>query len=178
MIHLVEPHQDYSETIQNYKDAYFEYNPDTLVNGIQGSAYLVGYDHISEWIQACYNQKHSNKLAAGRVNASTFLTIDSDTDEMVGIVNIRHQLNDYLKQVGGHIGYSVKPDHFRRGIGKAQLKLALAYCKDDLNLNRVLITCDDDNQPSAATIKSLGGQLEDTIEFEGEMVRRYWITLY
>jgi predicted acetyltransferase len=32
-------------------------------------------------------------------------------DQIVGRVSLRHQLNDYLLQLGGHIGYGVLPNN-------------------------------------------------------------------
>lgn len=56
--------------------------------------------------------------------------------------------------------------------------MTLRFCKDELGLCRVLITCDDDNAGSAKVIKSNGGVLENKVENyldRGAVVtRRYW----
>ena len=54
------------------------------------------------------------------------------------------------------------------------LYLALKKCQE-LDIYKVLITCDDENIASFKTIEALGGVLENKIEDEDELVRRYWI---
>ena len=47
----------------------------------------------------------------------------------------------------------------------------------DLQVHRVLVTCDEDNPGSIRTIEACGGQLEDTRpRSDGTATRRYWIT--
>lgn len=103
---------------------------------------------------------------------------DADPEQVVGFIAIRHRLNDFLLQVGGHIGYSVRPSRRREGHATRALALALERCRE-LGINRALVTCDEDNLASAATIERNGGVLEDIrpgIE-GGEPKKRYWITL-
>jgi predicted acetyltransferase len=100
-----------------------------------------------------------------------------DGDRIVGRVSIRHRLNDVLRLSGGHIGYVVVPEFRRQGYATAMLRLALRFAHDRIGLDRVLVTCDDDNVGSIRTIESNGGVLEDVVR--GSDVdkprRRYWI---
>lgn len=94
----------------------------------------------------------------------------TDGEEVVGFLALRHRLNAWLLDQGGHIGYSVRPS--RRRQGHASRALALAVRRSaELGLDRVLVTCDDDNVASARTIEANGGVWEDTREGK----RRYWI---
>lgn len=105
-----------------------------------------------------------------------FLTDDAET-KLFGAIDIRHRLNDYLLAFGGHIGYGIVPSERGKGYAKMQLGLALPVAKS-LGINRVLITCDDDNTASARTIEALGGVLEDKRKQEsGVLTRRYWVDL-
>src|SRR5690349_14662403 len=93
-------------------------------------------------------------------------------ESVVGFVAIRHRLNDYLRNHGGHVGYSIRPSRRREGHASRALGLALRRCRD-LGIDRALITCDDDNVASARTIEINGGVLEDV----REGIRRYWVEL-
>lgn len=97
--------------------------------------------------------------------------------EIVGRVSVRHHLNDTLRVRGGHIGYAVAPGFRRRGYATAMLAQALDHCRA-LGLDRVLITCDDDNIASVRMIERAGGVLENkVVDPHGTVVRRYWLTL-
>jgi predicted acetyltransferase len=99
-------------------------------------------------------------------------------EEIVGRLAIRHELNDFLLRVGGHIGYGVIPEHRRKGYATEMLRQSLPIAKQ-LGIDRALVTCDDTNIGSIKTIERCGGILEDKID-QGQGLpakRRYWIDL-
>ena len=96
---------------------------------------------------------------------------------MVGICNIRHDLNqDYLLTIAGHIGYSIHPVERRKGCATDQLRLALLEAKK-LGIERVLVTAADWNIGSQKTILANGGVLENSYydKVDDERMLRYWI---
>jgi predicted acetyltransferase len=94
-------------------------------------------------------------------------------EEMVGFAAVRHTLGtEFLRTVGGHIGYSIRPSYRRVGHATAALGLAIDRARE-LGLERVLVTCDDDNIGSARTIEKQGGVLEGLLDGK----RRYWIAV-
>lgn len=104
-----------------------------------------------------------------------------DDGEFLGEIAVRHSLNASLLRYGGNIGYGMRYSHWNRGLGTKMLALALQYARNTLALERVLITCDDDNVGSARVIEKNGGILQDKIAnlIGGRLVvtRRYWIKL-
>ena len=57
------------------------------------------------------------------------------------------------------------------------LRQSLTIARDRLGLDRVLVTCDDDNLGSITVIEANGGELENVVtSSDGVPVRRYWIT--
>jgi len=111
---------------------------------------------------------------------STFLVADVDGvgrvgREIVGRTSIRHRLNEFLLHEGGHIGYGVLPEHRRRGYATGILRQSLIIARS-IGIDRVLVTCDDDNTGSIKTIEACGGQLENVVTTEEHRPRRrYWI---
>lgn len=97
-------------------------------------------------------------------------------DRFLGAIALRHELNDFLLNAAGHIGYGVRPSARRRGLASWALAETLPEARK-LGLDRVLITCDVDNIGSARTIEGRGGVLEDIRDTEIGTVKRYWIAL-
>lgn len=92
-----------------------------------------------------------------------------------GNIRIRHKLNDSLTRFGGHIGYDIRPSMRRKGYGTIQLRLALEKAWE-LGLDRVLLTCDDDNVASYKIMEANGAVLWDVIDNNRVVPsRRYWI---
>ena len=102
------------------------------------------------------------------VPSTTLWWIDGET--YLGRLAIRHRLNDFLLDVGGHIGYDVRPSARRRGHATAMLRGALPWARG-LGIDPALITCDDDNVGSIRVIEAAGGELEDVRGAK----RRYWV---
>lgn len=99
----------------------------------------------------------------------TYLWIMED-DTVAGHLAIRHRLNPHLLEVGGHIGYSVRPDLRRQGVATRALQLSLAKARE-ININDILVTCNEDNVGSGRVIENNGGSYEDSRQGK----RRYWI---
>lgn len=94
----------------------------------------------------------------------------SDGAEVIGSLALRHRLNDWLLEEGGHIGYSIRPSRRREGHAARALAAALPKAAA-LGLERVLLTCDEDNPGSRRTIERNGGVYEDTRNAK----QRFWI---
>ncbi|WP_327308824.1 GNAT family N-acetyltransferase [Streptomyces sp. NBC_01298] len=117
---------------------------------------------------------HSVPPASGRVHATYWWMAEGD--EYLGAIDLRHHLNGFLLDAGGHIGYSVRPSARRRGLATWALG-EVKYEARLLGIDRVLLTCDPGNQASIRTIEGQGGVLEDVRETLIGPKRRYWIDL-
>lgn len=110
------------------------------------------------------------ELPEDRVPCDYYWITDGDPATVIGFLALRRRLNTFLLEEGGHIGYSVRPS--RRQQGHASHALALAVLRAaELGLDRVLLTCDEDNEASRRTIERNGGRYEDSRNGK----RRYWI---
>lgn len=138
----------------------------------------------SEHLQVLKDQKDKNKIPSHRVPSTMlygFVTVaehGKSKEVIVGRLSIRHELNDFLFQRGGHVGYAVSPKHRQKGYATEILRQGLQCCKD-LGLTKILITCSDSNVASQKIIEKLGGCLENKLfdEEKNEFLRRYWLEL-
>lgn len=152
-----------------YRQEYFDYGE----NEIHGDGGLDHTKDYKEWLNKITTIQ--TEAPNGWVNGTTYFAIVGD--RIIGTIQIRHSLNEFLLNYGGHIGYGVRPTERRKGYASQMLKLALEECSE-LNISRALITCDKDNIASAKTIMKNGGVLEnELIEQNGNIVQRYWIAL-
>lgn len=129
---------------------------------------------FAAWTQRLRAQSDSEEVTPDRVPASYWWIVDGKT--YLGAISLRHVLNDKLLEAGGHIGYGVRPSARGRGVATWALGATLDRARER-GIDRVLITCDDDNLASAKTIERNGGVLEDTRDTWLGLARRYWITL-
>lgn len=165
-LRLIYPTEQDERAIWAYRQAFLDSGEDT-----DGASGLRETEDFHYWLHhACTGD------VPGWVKADTFLALDTE-GALVGMVNVRHELNEHLERIGGHIGYSVHPGLRRRGYATEMLALALDYCRETLGMNKVLVTCDDDNPGSARTILHFNAALENKVPDGERLVRRYWIDL-
>ena len=113
----------------------------------------------------------------GKVPDSVYFLLDVERNILLGAVNIRHYLNDYLLQFGGHIGDGIRPSERRKGYATEMIRLSLIECKK-LGIDKVLMVCDKSNIGSAKSIIKNGGILENEfVDEDGAVNQRYWIDL-
>ena len=166
MIIFKEPIDVSFQQIEDYKNE-FIVNDET----IHGAANMTALS-IPEWVQFAENTKYKETVTPGFVTAHTFFALDDN--KIVGIINARHELNDYLLNFGGHIGYSVRKSERRKGYAKKMLNYTSEFLFS-LGLEKILITCDKNNIASKRTIESCGGILENEVIEESRITLRYWI---
>ncbi|MGN2338750.1 GNAT family N-acetyltransferase [Clostridium cagae] len=169
---LVLPNVEYKEILMDYKKEFIK-NGDS----IDGSAGLANSKSFEEWYKAFKDNLNEETVRDALVPATTYLALD-ESGKLIGMIDIRHRLNEYLLNFGGHIGYSVRKLERRKGYATEMLKLALKK-SIELNIKEVLITCDKENIASAKTIISSGGVLENEIfdPNDNTITQRYWIKL-
>lgn len=98
--------------------------------------------------------------------------------KIIGMINIRWNLNEYMLRFAGHIGYSIRPTERRKGYNKINLYLGLIEAKK-LGLDKVMLGCNATNLGSDKTIQALGGILEraEIDPRDNELDNIYWINV-
>lgn len=151
------PNQAYEEKAKDFID---EFN--RLHSEINGSGGLDRYlldSSYSEWLKKVLADIDLANIEPGRVPALTYFYVREDDDKIVGMINIRLALNDFLRSEGGHIGYCIRPTERGRHYATNMLKEAVNFCKI-IGLNELILSCDKTNPASAGVIKNCGGCLD------------------
>jgi predicted acetyltransferase len=160
-----------------YKDAYLDALKETANETQETQLSRPGNNQSFEaFIHEFIDHSKGINLPKGYVPATMFWLVYNG--QVIGRVQIRHELNEFLLREGGHIGYYIRPSKRNKGYGKKILQMALVEAKR-LGLHQVLVTCDEDNIGSKKIIETNGGVLEDSIAmglYKPNKLR-YWIPL-
>jgi predicted acetyltransferase len=124
------------------------------------------FDGYVRWLYA--ESLEDSPRPQGYVPATTLWWVSGD--EYLGRLAIRHRLTPRLHDLGGHIGYDVRPTARRRGHATAMLAAALPRARA-LGIDAVLVTCDEDNVGSRKVIEANRGVLED----KRGVKLRFWV---
>jgi len=136
--------------------------------------YALALRDFDAYVRKAETGRRGENLPAGWVPGIE-LWLEHD-GEIIGGVRLRLRLNPELEIEGGHIGYDVRPSMRRRGYGTALLRLALVEARA-FGIDRIRVTCDDDNIGSINVIERNGGRLSGrgVSKETGKALRQYWI---
>ena len=170
-VNLVEPTIEYEEQIRSYRKEFLDCG-----DSMDGTSELKKFENPQEWIEYLSNCKNPSTTPKGFVPATQYVLIREKDQKIVGMIQIRHYFNEFLKQYGGHIGYSVAPSERHKGYATQMLKMALPICQK-LGIENALVTCIDNNEGSRRTILKNGGIYESTVHEPNQNINieRYWI---
>lgn len=171
-----------SEPIAKYCDQVMKIKKDFLDNNetFAGCALLEKCESYDEWID--FEGRLSKAYGDSYVPSSVYLGVRKSDNKVIGIIDFRHDLSDFLFNYGGNIGYSVVIDERRKGYAKEMLRILLDKCKNEYGKDKVLLTCDRENIASMRTIMANGGVFENEVIddvgiSESGVIQRYWIGL-
>lgn len=169
---LVHPTTEHEQLALEFIQEFIDFGSE-----INGSGGLQRYtNNYSDWLEKLSTDSNPTNMQPDRVPSTTYFIFRELDNRMVGMINIRHKLNDYLLKECGHIGYGIRPTERRKGYATKGLYLGLQKCKE-IGLDNILIACDKTNIGSARTIQRNGGQLENEImdSHLADVLQRYWI---
>ena len=166
-IYLTLPIEEESEKYREYREEF-----KAFFSPMDGTGFLGMTEDTKAWVEKENGMWREENLPPGYVPSTLLVAKRRKDNRVVGMINIRHTLNEHLKKCGGNIGYSVRPTERGKGYGKKMLSLSLSYLKA-LGNNRALVTCNAANEASRRIILDNKGVYEDTVDG----IERYWIEL-
>ena len=170
---LVRPTEAHLDEVRAYREAFL-----AAGDSMDGTGPLRRCEDPEEWLRRVRSYEDPATVPEGLVVATQYLCVREKDGAVLGMLQLRHYLNEYLEKYAGHIGYSVRPDARRRGVAKWMLHEVLPICRE-LGLEKVMISCFTGNEASRRTILANGGVYENTVyePDDREWLERYWITL-
>ncbi len=169
---LARPNKQLKDKALEYKQEHFDFGEYELHGGSLFDK--LDYD---EWLMLVEANSSEKTVKSGWVVSSTFFAVRKIDSKIIGMIDIRHSLNEFLRNYGGNIGYGVRPTERNNGYAVQILKQGLEYCKT-IGLEKVMLACYKDNQASSKTIIKCGGVLEKEFSYlNNKTVQVFWITI-
>ena len=169
MIRLIRPLKIHEADAIAFKQEFF----DNGENTINGSELLDRMSSFDEWLKSVTDNISENTVNPSWVVTDTYFAFNDD-NRLVGIIDLRHTLNDFLKDFG-NTGYSVRPSERRKGYATEMLALILERAKE-IGLDKLQLSVERSNVASVKTITRNGGVYERSFTFEGEEADVYVIS--
>jgi len=169
---LVLPSETHLEEVRRCREEYL-----TADSSMDGCGPLRRYEDPAAWLAAVRSYADPATVPADKVQATQFLCLSAEDGKILGMIQVRHTLNDYLRNYAGHIGYSVLPSERRKGVATWMLGAILPFCRE-IGLDRVMIACEPWNEGSRRVILANGGVYERTVHEPEENIdlEQYWIS--
>ena len=168
MIKLKRPIKENEAEALAFKQEFIDNGEQT----INGSELLDQMDSYDEWLKSVSDNTSPETVNPSWVVTDTYFAFD-ENDGLVGIIDLRHNLNDFLKDFGNS-GYSVRPSERRKGYATEMLRLIIRRAAE-IGLKRLQLSVERTNEPSVKTIIKNGGRYERSFTFEGEEADVYMI---
>lgn len=172
---LVFPTHEYKEKATEYIREFYEYNSE--INGSGALDRFLRESTYEEWLVKIRKDIDIANVEKPRVPALTYFYVREEDNRIVGMINIPLALSDFLREEGGHIGYSVRPTERRKHYATDMLKAGVEVL-NTIGINEVFVSCDKENLASSDTILNNGGRLikEKYSETFKETIQMYSIT--
>lgn len=113
-----------------------------------------------DWLKLIQDNSAESTVRDKWVIATTFFIGRKEDGKIIGMIDFRHRLNEFLQNYGGHIGYGVRPSERKKGYATQMLKMVFERAKA-MGVEKVMLTCYEENETSRRTIEKCNGILTE-----------------
>lgn len=170
-IRLVKPTSELREEALEYRQEHFDFG-EQVINGSELFDKITSYDG---WLEKVVANASIETVDSNWVLTDTFFAVRVSDNKIVGIVDLRYLLNDFLKDFG-NCGYSVRPSERRKGYASEILRQICLVAKE-YGLKQLQLSVEKDNVDSIKTIEKNGGIFSRSFIFENEEAYVYLLKL-
>ena len=158
------------DMVQEFKECGGEY-PFEGISVLKG----VTFDSYDDFLRKLEKSKHIEDIHPEYANQATYVLTD-ETGHVYGMSCLRHSLKGDLINIGGHVGYAIRPSERGKGYGILQLRLILEKVYE-MGIKEVLVTCRENNIGSKRTMEKCVGHPDTLVDsrYPGIKEYRYWI---
>lgn len=168
-IQLVKPALEWKDKALEYKQEHFDFG-EQVINGSELFDKIASYE---EWLEKVIANASTETVDPNWVLTDTFFAVRVSDNKIVGIVDLRYQLNDFLKDFG-NCGYSVRPSERRKGYATEILRQICLIARKH-GMKQLQLSASKDNVASIKTIKKNGGNYDRSVPFDHEEAYVYLI---
>jgi len=161
-ISLLRPSKILESQAKEFRNEFFEHGE----KEINGGGLFDKIDSFDEWLEKVSKNISKDTVDKNWIVTDTFFAIREYDKKIIGIIDFRHELNDFLKDFG-HCGYSVRPSERKKGYATEMLKQVIEIARQ-IGLKEFQLSCKKNNIPSVKTITKNDGIYCRSFQYNNE----------
>ncbi|MGI6499648.1 MAG: GNAT family N-acetyltransferase [Anaerostipes sp.] len=170
-LRLTKPTLELEKEALEYRQEHFDFG-ERVINGSELFDKIASYD---EWLVKVVANASAETVDPNWVFTDTFFVVRLSDNKIIGIADLRYQLNDFLKDFG-NCGYSVRPSERKKGYATEILRQICLVAKKH-GLKQLQLSVERDNTASIKTIEKNGGKYSRSFTFENKEAYVYLLKL-
>ena len=168
---LIEPRADHESLFNDYREEHINNGEDELIA-------CAGFEKMDygTWLKKICQDRQKETVSTGKVPYQIYFIFNSHQTQLLGVLQLRMELNEYLASYGGHIGLGLRPSARGKGYASSALVQALNYYNDS-GISEILLVCKPQNLSSRKLIERNGGVFVRCVMDGEELLMQYTVKI-